>query len=565
MYKFKFILLVFMVMFSGMTSFEVVREWLLPDIGIWQSHAIKVVFSGVIAIGVSLLIFARREALSSSLQWGGELPHEGSGRGEKETSDTTTRISPLGGYVKPVVDRYPRSSSRLIYATMPFIVFGVSMLVMLLFMSSLGNRMVRQTSSMISASMEIKDEIRLLHIAFERITMGRPLAKKEDVWKHLDNAKSYISDIQDGGSAGWFPFTPLYDKDVTARVKEFFPYIKRLEEIKRQLRKQSEKVVIGGSIELELDRNIEGIVEQSRKFDATLRNTVKRKLGEYTIMTYILGGGILIFTFGVGYLLFGYELRRIKYEGDLRQAKEDAEYANRCKTEFLANISHELRTPMNAIIGFSQVLDAETFGKLGNDQNHEYVKYILDSGEHLMKLINDVIDVSRIEVGDIEIIPTRVDIGEAIDACFNMKMGKAIEANLVMSKDVADNLPHILADETKVRQIIINLVSNAIKFTPTGGSVSVSAGINDKGGLFVKVSDTGIGIAAGDIPKVLDPFEQVENIMTRSHGGIGLGLPLSKRLAEIQGATLVIDSELGKGTIVTVTFPPDQVVENVEH
>ena len=244
----------------------------------------------------------------------------------------------------------------------------------------------------------------------------------------------------------------------------------------------------------------------------------------------------------------------------LKEAKEQAEFASRTKTEFLANMSHELRTPLNSIIGFSEMLEGEFFGPLGSDKNREYAGDIKSSGTHLLRIISDILDVSKIEAGAVELDEKEIYIGETIDACVAMVKGRSIEAGVELSTNVPDDLPYLLADLTALKQILLNLLSNAIKFTPSGGKATVKALVDADGASVLKVVDTGIGIAAAEIPKVLEPFSQVGDIITRTHEGAGLGLSLAKSLTELHGGTLELESEVGVGTTATVRFPPDRTI-----
>ncbi len=254
--------------------------------------------------------------------------------------------------------------------------------------------------------------------------------------------------------------------------------------------------------------------------------------------------------------------RKLKEEVvERKRAEEKAEYANRAKTEFLANMSHELRTPLNSIIGFSYLMRGQMFGEIGNAKYMEHAKNIHESGNHLLKVINDILDVSRIDIGEaIELSETRIDVDKAIQVCTNMVKERATKALLSLSVDVADGMPQLLADETRVKQTLLNLLTNAIKFTPEKGKIAVSASLDDQRAVLIKVEDNGIGINPEDIPKILEPFQQVEDIMTRSHEGAGLGLPLAKSFMELHGGTLIIDSEVDQGTMVAMRFPPERTV-----
>ncbi len=259
-------------------------------------------------------------------------------------------------------------------------------------------------------------------------------------------------------------------------------------------------------------------------------------------------------------LCLGLAATRKRNEEQLVRAKERAELASRAKSEFLANMSHELRTPLNAIIGFSEIIRDHTFGPVGNPKYVEYAKDINDSGQHLLAIISDILDLSKIEAGKLELSEGEVDVDQLVGACLTLVRERAEAADIMIGHDIPQGLPYLRADERKVKQIVVNLLSNAIKFTPSGGWVAVRAHTDHRAGLTITVADNGIGISPEDIPKAMTPFGQAASGLVRQHEGTGLGLPLTKALAELHGAVFVVESQVGLGTTVDVRFPPERVV-----
>jgi PAS domain S-box-containing protein len=245
---------------------------------------------------------------------------------------------------------------------------------------------------------------------------------------------------------------------------------------------------------------------------------------------------------------------RIRTEENLREAKDQAEVANRSKSEFLANVSHELRTPLNAILGFTEIMQMGMFGPLGAPQYHTYAKDVHDSGQLLLDIINDILDLSKIEAGRMELFPEAVEARDAFEACLRLVSGRAQGNGVTLHSELAPNLPKIRVDPRAMKQMLTNLLTNAVKFTPKDGRVILSARL-DGDQVEIRVADTGIGIAPKDIAKVLEPFGQADNPLSRRQQGTGLGLPIVKALVEQSGGSFRLESKVDVGTTVTLRLP----------
>ncbi len=248
-----------------------------------------------------------------------------------------------------------------------------------------------------------------------------------------------------------------------------------------------------------------------------------------------------------------------KTETDLREARDRAEASSRQKSEFLARMSHELRTPLNAILGFSDVMRKGEFGKLGSERYEGYANDIHTSGEYLLSLVNDLLDLSKVEAGKLELNFTSVDLGGVIDTCIQLMQNEATAGRVVLRKSIAERLPQVVADQRSVKQVVLNLISNAIKFTDPGGQVIIAARVTGGGELLLSVSDTGVGMDEDQLKEALEPFSRIETV-GREAQGTGLGLPLTKALVEANRAQFSISSEPRKGTRVDITFPTTRVL-----
>lgn len=269
-----------------------------------------------------------------------------------------------------------------------------------------------------------------------------------------------------------------------------------------------------------------------------------------------LGVFIYVLTFYRSYKASKIISKQQEANQELIDAKNKAELQNEEKSKFLANISHELRTPLNAIIGFSEIMRDEQFGALGSEQYRDYIRDIHTSGVHLLSLINDILDFSKADANKLEIESIEVDLTKVVKTAMRLVLPRSQDAKV----ELKDNIPkqHIIlkADPKRLKQVILNLLTNSVKFTPEGGSVTLVVWPdNGEGRITIEVKDTGIGIAPKDIAKAMASFGQVDSKLSRRYEGTGLGLPLSKKLVELMGGTFEIKSEVNLGTTVTLKFP----------
>jgi len=247
-------------------------------------------------------------------------------------------------------------------------------------------------------------------------------------------------------------------------------------------------------------------------------------------------------------------------EEELTEAKRLAERANLAKSDFLAKISHEIRTPLNAIIGFSEVMMEERFGQVENQRYRDYLRDIHASGEHLVSLINDLLDLSKIEAGKLDLAFTSVSLNEVVQQCMGIMQPQANRERIIIRSSLATDLPPVVADTRSIRQIVLNLVSNSIKFTQPGGQVILSTTLTEEGEVVLRVRDTGVGMSESDVMVAMEPFRQITTSARAGSGGTGLGLPLTKALAEANRAAFNIRSAVDVGTIVEIIFPSTRVL-----
>ena len=252
---------------------------------------------------------------------------------------------------------------------------------------------------------------------------------------------------------------------------------------------------------------------------------------------------------------------RKQMEISLRHAKEQADTANRAKSTFLANMSHELRTPLNAILGFSEMMAKETFGPLGNDKYKEYIEDVYGSAHHLLEIINEVLDMSKIEAGRIELDESDVDLRELLQSVTRMMGSRLFGKSLQLIEEIQPDLPFIRADQRLLRQVLINLVTNAVKFSQTGGKVEIKVGLTKDGNMQIMVADEGVGIPKEKINQAMEPFGQIIDTAEKTQQqGTGLGLPLAKAMVELHDGKISLQSDVNQGTKVYVQLPAYRII-----
>ncbi len=251
-------------------------------------------------------------------------------------------------------------------------------------------------------------------------------------------------------------------------------------------------------------------------------------------------------------------------ELELRKAKVNSDLASRAKSEFLANMSHELRTPLNAIIGFSDIIQTEAFGSVGRKEYLDYARDINHSGKRLLQVINEILDVSRIEAGERQLNEGLVDLHKVVGSALEMLAGKIESGRMIVSNYISPATPKIIGEGQAIKQMLMNLLSNALKFTPDGGRITLQATLDDDGQMHISITDTGIGLSDEEIEKALSPFGQVNNALSKHESGTGLGLTLVQSLMSLHGGSFEMFSQKGVGTTATLIFPPKRVSQHTQ-
>lgn len=305
--------------------------------------------------------------------------------------------------------------------------------------------------------------------------------------------------------------------------------------------------------------DIVGVVEIYHDLTAVLAQMRRSEYEQWAIVAAAMGALLALLTLFVWY--GERATTRARDAAALAQREADrAQYRERMKSEFLANISHELRSPLNAILGFAEVMQNRVFGPITPARYEDYVNDIIDSGGYLLRTVDDILDMTRIDAGQVRLEPARIDLTDLLHRCVRQAGHAQRRPDVVLSVLLPAEPVHVLVDENRLRQAVGNLLSNAVKFTRGAGEVTVGTERRSDGALAIAVRDTGIGIPADRLSAILTPFDQVAGAYARETGGIGLGLPITKALVELHGGALDIESEPGVGTTVTITLPAERVV-----
>lgn len=405
----------------------------------------------------------------------------------------------------------------------------------------------------------IASELQSEHLRFvnalDRYAAGDPDTTSQDLQRRLDIFVSRLPLFLQGAHGELFGHVPGAHSTVLALEG----VIERLEPRIRNLARNNHAAY--RSIRRELDH--QGGAIRTLVLDTFLADeAVTEEILEENERAYwlLLAGALGVFISGTALIVFLiWQVRRAeRAEVQARRESDRAIRADRTKSEFLANISHEIRTPLNAVVGFSESMKMELWGPLGNARYRNYVDDIHSSAMLLVRLIGDILDVSKIEAGKYELKEESADMAHLALMSIRMFRQQARSQDLDLAVQMPDGPLRIYGDPRVLQQVVINLLSNAVKFTPPGGRVSLSLTQSRKGAVVLSVTDTGIGISKSDLDIALAPFGQVANVMTRGHSGTGLGLPLAKSLVELHDGVMSIDTRPGKGTNVTVTFPPSR-------
>jgi len=417
----------------------------------------------------------------------------------------------------------------------------------------IGRDMAQRYAPLVDAAMEIKLEATTAHLILDESLSGQRIAELSDVIRHIDQASWYARVMLKGGNNQKGTFLLLEEPELRVLVEESIQKISLFRKLAAERWGKGTLFTTTDINHVDFHHTFDDLISSVDQIETALQHTMQNRMQKFTILQLVLVIVVLVLG-AISGILFQQNKKKLQH------ARDEAELANKAKSAFLASISHDLRTPLNAIVGFSEMMKEQTFGPLGNFHYEEYASDIRDSGHILLTLIDDILDLSRIEAGKYILVEETMDIEDTIKASVKMLHGQADTKNIALFDHVAPQLPNLHGDQKSVLRILNNLISNAIKFTPEGGEVIVQAMISKDNGLKLQVKDTGIGVKKEDIAKALAPYEQIVCKDFDPHAGTGLGLFLCCNLVDLHGGEMTFESELGKGTTISVLFPPERVI-----
>lgn len=410
---------------------------------------------------------------------------------------------------------------------------------------------------------QFRNEHQAFRAALLEYLNGTSGAGEEEVRRRYDILRSRLDLLQTGRASA----TYMADPDLSILLTRIDPIVRdwegRLAELFAGSHAAGDAVAVAMR---DLDADFSAFAAGVNAIGIRRVDDARERLGRLYNVMIAAGVATWLLVIGFGYALMRQlraseaahaEMRAMT--ADLENARRQAEEASRTKSNFLATMSHELRTPLNAILGFTDIMRQGIFGPVGNARYEDYLNGIMKSGQHLLALINDVLDMSRIEAGRLELAESQFDIRQAIDHALDMVTVTAQGKGVALDRSLPAILPPLQADERLVRQMLLNLLSNAIKFTPEGGRVEIAAALLGEGDMAIRVRDSGIGMSDRQLQKVFEPFSQGDSMRAREAGGSGLGLPITKRLVELHGGRIHLASRKSSGTTATLVFPAERV------
>lgn len=567
--KTRTLLIVFVIIFGGMTAYEVVKQYLFPNIGLWQSHMATIIFSTAIGLICAYFLFDKFMEIQ-----------ENQGGSDKALREREERFRKSQKYANIGTWDWNIQTGELLWSDMIAPLFGYDASKVETTYENFLNAIHPDDRQMVTDAVQscIDDGTKYdiehrvvwpdgsVHWVreegdVERLSSGtatRMLGVVIDInerKKSEETLRKLSRAVEQSPSAVFITNT----EGIIEYVNPMFTIMMGYEE--NEVLGETPRILKSSDTPKEVHADIWETIKAGHEWRGELKN--KHKNGSY-FWAHAIIAPVRNAVGAITHFVAVHEDISERKDADfaIHSALKQADIANRAKTELMANMSHELRTPLNAIIGFSGTIMAEIFGPIGNEKYEEYINDISNSGQHLLELINDILDVSAIEAGKLELHEDQLEIGKLVDDSLRLVKHRADEGGVKLLTTIDPGLPQVYADGRRMKQILLNLLSNAVKFTPAEGTVSLQASLDGNNELIITVADTGIGMDKMELAKAMTQFGQVDRGNVAKHEGTGLGLPLTKGLIELHEGTLDITSEKGVGTTVIARFPKERVVAN---